>query len=114
MECRKPVDLKPLTHSSHKISFTFEDWIPSLTLRQIYSIDNFYAQLYEKIGITGVTAGFATSKIFEISEKLTFKTLLKSNFTHVNLENVLTYTLTPNLDWDFKLVSKMRNQEILG
>lgn len=86
------------------MSFTFENWIPSLTLRQIYSTENFYFQLYEKLGINGVTGGFATTKNFELSERCNFKTVVKSNFQNFNLENVLSYEITPNFEVELKMV----------
>ena len=96
------------------MSFTFENWIPSVTLRQIYSTDTFYAQLYEKIGISGVSAGFAASKTLELSDRISYKCLLKSNFSQFNWEDLLTFGITPNLDWDFKIVDSSVIEENLG
>ena len=96
------------------MSFTYDDWMPSLTLRQIYSTENFYFQLYEKFGINGVSGGFATTKNFELSDRVNFKTVVKSNFQHYNLENVLTYEVTPNFEVDLKMVSFRLTVEILG
>lgn len=61
-----------------------------------------------------MSGGFATTKNFELSDKVNFKTVVKSNFQNFNLENVLTYEMTPNFEVDLKMVIVSVTLEILG
>lgn len=90
---------------SHKISLRFNNMIPSLTFRQIYSSEGIYIQLYEEINIYGYTAGTAMSKSYDIGKNASYNVIVKTNFKAVNINHKMVYNINNNMYMTYKLVS---------
>ena len=89
------------------MAFTLNDMKPSLTLRQIYSSENVYLQLFQQMNWGGVSGGFLVSKAIPITENLTYTTSLRSNLYDHNWHSKLRLALNKNIALIFKVVVLM-------
>lgn len=100
------------TNLSHKLILGFHNLVPSITLRNIYMNSGFYCQFYTTLSTVGLHSGLVLSKGFELTDKVSYNGILKTNFTDYNFNHKIGVKLSPRTSIYFKLGTVSNLSEI--